>query len=394
MRSMRVRQASRSLAVPLPDVEQVPALIGDIYDAALDPSRWPAVLVKARDFIGGSAASLFSKDASKKSGMALYNGGDIDPHYTQLYFDKYVKFDPSTTAHVLAEIEQPVCTADFMSHEEFRETRFYKEWARPQGFVDFVSAVLDKSATGASLFGVFRKQQHGLVDENTRCRVRQIVPHIRRAVLIGRVIELKTAEAATFADTLDGLSAGMFLVDAKGRVVHANASGHALIAEGVVLRSSCGRLMPTDAEAARALNEIFSSANGGDVAVGIKGIAVPLTAGDGEQYAVHVLPLTSGARRGAGASFAAVAAVFIRKASIEAPSPPEIIAKHFGLTPTELRVMLAIVQVGGVPETADALGIGEATVKTHLHRVFGKTGAARQADLVKLVAGFANPLVH
>ena len=89
----------------------------------------------------------------------------------------------------------------------------------------------------------------------------------------------------------------------------------------------------------------------------------------------------------------AVAAVFVRKASIEAPSPPEIIAKHFNLTPTELRVLLAIVQVGGVPETSEALGIGEATVKTHLHRVFGKTSTTRQADLVKLVAGFANPLV-
>jgi DNA-binding CsgD family transcriptional regulator len=53
-----------------------------------------------------------------------------------------------------------------------------------------------------------------------------------------------------------------------------------------------------------------------------------------------------------------------------------------------------VVQVGGVPETAEALGIGEATVKTHLHRLFSKTGATRQADLVKLVAAFSNPLVN
>jgi DNA-binding CsgD family transcriptional regulator len=38
------------------------------------------------------------------------------------------------------------------------------------------------------------------------------------------------------------------------------------------------------------------------------------------------------------------------------------------------------------------LGIAESTVKTHLHRVFDKTGARRQADLVKLTAGFSNPL--
>jgi DNA-binding CsgD family transcriptional regulator len=45
-----------------------------------------------------------------------------------------------------------------------------------------------------------------------------------------------------------------------------------------------------------------------------------------------------------------------------------------------------------VPETATALGISSSTVKTHLGRVYDKTGAARQADLVKLVAGFSSPL--
>ena len=73
--------------------------------------------------------------------------------------------------------------------------------------------------------------------------------------------------------------------------------------------------------------------------------------------------------------------------------PPEVIAKTFDLTPSELRVLVAIVEVGGVQETAEALGIAETTVKTHLRRVFAKTGTGRQADLVKLVAGFANPLV-
>ena len=56
-------------------------------------------------------------------------------------------------------------------------------------------------------------------------------------------------------------------------------------------------------------------------------------------------------------------------------------------------MLLAIVDVGGVPDVAEALGIDETTVKTHLGRLFEKTGARRQADLVKIVAGFARPLV-
>ena len=74
------------------------------------------------------------------------------------------------------------------------------------------------------------------------------------------------------------------------------------------------------------------------------------------------------------------------------PSPPEAIAKAYGLTASELRVMLAIVDVGGAPEVAEALGVAASTVKTHLGRVYAKTGASRQADLVELVAGFSSAL--
>jgi DNA-binding CsgD family transcriptional regulator len=132
----------------------------------------------------------------------------------------------------------------------------------------------------------------------------------------------------------------------------------------------------------------------GDATVGIKGIAVPLLALDGERHVAHVLPLTSGARRRAGTSYVAAAAMFVQKAALDTPSPQEVIGKLYKLTPTELRVLLAIMQVGSTPEVAEALGISEATVKTHLHRVFAKTGTTRQADLVKLVAGYASPLVR
>ena len=91
--------------------------------------------------------------------------------------------------------------------------------------------------------------------------------------------------------------------------------------------------------------------------------------------------------------YAASAALFIHKAALEAPSPPEVIARTYQLTPGELRVLMAIVQVGGAAEAAETLGVGEATVRTHLQRLFAKTGASRQADLVKLVAGFASPLL-
>jgi DNA-binding CsgD family transcriptional regulator len=371
--------------------EHLSRLIGEIYDAALDASKWSAVLGKAAHFVGGSSAALFSKDAASGSGNIYYEFG-TDPYYRQLYFEKYVKLDPATTGHFFAEIEQPIAVADLMPYHEFLETRFYREWAQPQGVVDFVATVLDRSATSVAMFGVFRNERDGLVDDETRQRVRRIVPHIRRAVLVSRLIDLKTTEAATFADTLDGLSAGMCLLDADGRVVHTNVAGRLILDEGDFLSESNGRIVVRDGKTERVLRELLVAAGGGDAAIGTDGIALPLRARDGTSYVAHLLPLTSGARRVAGAAYSATAALFVRKSAIPAVSSPEVIARAYKLTPTELRVLLAIVDVGGVPEVALALGVAESTVKTHLGHLFEKTGVARQADLVKIVAGFSTPL--
>jgi DNA-binding CsgD family transcriptional regulator len=263
---------------------------------------------------------------------------------------------------------------------------------RPQGLVDAANSVLEKSVLSCSFLTILRDEARGIVDDEMRWRMALVVPHVRRAVLIGQVIDLKQAEAATFADMLDGLSAGMFLIAADGRIVHANAAGHGMLSAGNCLRSNCGRLVTCDNQVDKILHETFAAANNGDAGIGVKGIAMPLTAHNDERYVAHVLPLTSGSRRSAGRAYTATAAMFVRKAALESPSASEVIGRTYKLTPTELRVLLGIVEVGGIPEVAAALGVADSTIKTHVGRLFEKTGTSRQADLVKLVAGFSTPL--
>jgi DNA-binding CsgD family transcriptional regulator len=72
------------------------------------------------------------------------------------------------------------------------------------------------------------------------------------------------------------------------------------------------------------------------------------------------------------------------------------VASHYKLTPSELRVLHALLEMdgGGVRAIAKALGVAQATVKTHLQHIFQKTGTRRQIDLVKLVAGISNPSIE
>jgi DNA-binding CsgD family transcriptional regulator len=375
----------------IPETAVFSDLIGTIYDTTLDRALWSEALRKSAEFVVGSAAAIYSKSPTAGSGYVYYESG-VDPYYRDLYFDKYVKLDPTTTPHYFAEVGHPIAIADFMPYQEFLETRFYKEWVQPQGLVDSLTAVLDKSVTSAALFGVFRHERDGVVDEETRRRMRLIVPHIRRAVLIGNVLDLNTSERTAFADTLSGLAAGVFLVDENARIVFANPSGQIMLDEGKILGQKNSVLTAVDPQITAALLDVVALASRGDAAVGANGIAVPLSAPPGEPWLAHILPLTSGARQHAGLVYSAVAAVFVHKASLEAPSSTATISKLYRLTPSELRVLAAVSEVGGIAAIAEVVGIGEATVKTHLQRLFAKTGTNRQTDLVKLIATHASPL--
>lgn len=365
-------------------------IIAGAYDAALDSTLWPDVLARIAEFVNGRVGGLLVKDQVHKCVNARCHSGG-DPHYMQLYEQTYSQLGPVATS-LFCEAGRVVAIPDLLPYKEFCRGRFYQEWARPQGWVDVAIAVLEKTADGCAYLSMARDEASGMVDNDMRRRMALIAPHVQRAVLISRTIEFKQAEATAFAEILDDLSFGLFLVDSRGLLVHANAAGNEILAAGDLLRSTAGRFGAVDAQVDQALRETVAAAGLGDSVVGTKGIALPLTAHNDDRYVAHVLPLTCGARRCAGASYAATAAVFVRKAAMEYPSPAEVIGKTYDLTPAELRVLFGIVQIGGVPEVAAALGVADATIKTHVSRLFEKTGTGRQADLVRLVAGFSMPL--
>ena len=75
-----------------------------------------------------------------------------------------------------------------------------------------------------------------------------------------------------------------------------------------------------------------------------------------------------------------------------APAPAEALAALFNLTAAEARVFCQIAAGRTQAAVAMALGIAASTVKTHLLRLFAKTGTRRQADLVKLAGSLALPV--
>lgn len=364
------------------------ALIGEIYDAALNPQLWKQVLGSTCAFVGGSSAALFWHDSATQQSAALHLFNE-DPDYTRLYFEKYVQLNPVFPAASFMEPGLVHTSGDLVPQEEFVRTRFYREWCQPQGIIDAIAAILERGQSTSAFLNIRWAENDGPLDEGVRQRAALLIPHFQRAVAIGRLFDQNNHTERVLTETLDLVDAGVFLVNAAGRIAFANAPAEAMLEDGKLLRRRKQTLVAVAADAERMLRDIFLSSAKGDLWVGDRGVAVPLSASAADRWFAHVLPLTSGARELTGSRFDATAAVFVRRASPSHPTPLEALAKQYKLTASEIRVMDAVLKVGSVKAIADMLGVSHATAKTHLHNVFRKTGSNRQSDIVKLVAGIA-----
>ncbi|WP_349630361.1 helix-turn-helix transcriptional regulator [Bradyrhizobium canariense] len=367
------------------DAALLSELIGLIYDAALDPALWPRALEQACLFVGGSSGALFWHDASTEQTTVLHLFNE-EPGYTKLYLEKYLALNPCFPAAAFCEAGLVYASTDFVPFEEMVATRFYEEWMKPQGMIDALGSNLEKGATHSSTVSVRMHEKDGFADVDARRRFALIVPHFQRAVSIGRLFDQNRATQAVLTQTLDSVTAAVFLVGPNGRLAFTNAPGRVMLDEAALLTERNGTLFAAALDAQRALREALVAAENGNAATDSGG-PIPLATSQGRWFA-NVLPLTSGDRRRTGALHSAVAAVFVRKASPASPPPLEALAKLYRLTASEVRLIEAVMKVSGVKALAGLLGLTQATVKTHLHNVFRKTGTARQSELVKLIAGF------
>ncbi len=367
-------------------------ITGEIYDAALDPDLWRGVLKRISAFVGGPATALVSHDVAAQTNRFHFVWGD-DPDYSRLYCEKYVRLNPLLPAMMMMKVGEVWSVSRIMPMSAFHGTRFYQEWVKPQGQGDNVWSLVERSGTVVTTLNTVIDEEHSPASDRSKRRMALLVPHVRRAVAIGNVIKMSRIEADALGDAVDAIGAAVYLVGSDGKLVRENDCARALMRAGLLLRTDGGVLGAADEDAHRELKRAIERAGAGDRVLGPRGTAIALADRHGERFVAHVLPLTSGARRRAGLSTGAAAAVFVHKAEMNAEFPIEAVARQFALSPAELRVLVGVLEVGPPAEIAPMLGLSEATVRTHLRRLYAKTGASRQADLVKLVAGYASPIV-
>ncbi|BAV48984.1 LuxR family transcriptional regulator [Mesorhizobium loti] len=369
---------------------QLSELIGLIYDAAIDPSRWSVAIEEIRIALDFENAALNLQ--ALPSGEVLLN---VTSNMPQDYVDRIADYAVDIidqwgglAALLALPLDQPAVMSR-VNPEASATNRYSLEWAKPRGLVDVMGLGLARDERGFGSLGLGRHESAEPIGEYEIEAARLLIPHLQRAATINRLLDMAAIARSTFQTVLDTLTAPILLVTADLHVVHANPAAQDIVATGELLNIRNGVLSANVAAVSSALAVAVSQAAQDESAIDRKGLGVPIRWRDGSAGALHVLPL----RPGRGSFDASVvAAVFVARADTPFVAPTALVAALFGLTPAEARVFEQIAAGRTVEETSDALDIGRSTVRTHLLRLFDKTGVRRQAELVQLAASLASPL--
>ena len=98
-------------------------------------------------FVRGDFCLLISEDAVSSRGRVHFTSRD-EEEWLKAYFDKYIYLNPTLVPAMLNfKVGDTLSITTFYTYEEFAKTRFFSEWVRPKGFVDVISALLERSTT-------------------------------------------------------------------------------------------------------------------------------------------------------------------------------------------------------------------------------------------------------
>jgi DNA-binding CsgD family transcriptional regulator len=186
-------------------------------------------------------------------------------------------------------------------------------------------------------------------------------------------------------DMLDSLVCPAVLLDWRGMVLRANRHADALLGRG--LQVCRGALVASDARSNRDLQQLVDW-----VRAGPRSRAAPtpkrvlVRRADRSPLIVEALPVAGLA---ADAFSRARALLVIADIERRPPVPEDLLRSLFALTPAEARLASRLAAGASLEEAAEALAIAKNTARIQLRAVFAKTGTARQAELVALLARLA-----
>lgn len=384
------------------DPAKISQLISSIYDAALDSARWPVFMDSLASSLNASFGMLWMHDFSNGSISLEISGGNVSAvtglasaalaQYTNYYAGRNVWLP---NASQLAEGSITVSSALYPD-ALLKNTEFYSDFLRQQDLFYAVGSSIVKQGTRDVKMSFVRSERVGRYNDAELQLVRQLMPHLKNAVVLHRELYRLQLMSASAMAALEMVPVGVILLTSSGLLLHANRRTHALVTRTGALRfGSAGTLHAASTTATASLQRLIHDAVQTGAGRGLAhGGALRLVGTSGRELQVLVTPLPVGS-----SPFGedAMAAIFCSDPDAVVGVLSRTLEIMYRMTPAEAQLTEALVNGQSLKQYAEARCVTMNTVRTQLKAAAAKTGAKRQADLVRIVLtgpAILNPDAH
>lgn len=351
-------------------------LLPPLFEGGFETPLWKNFLDALRARTAADYASLIFRPPAptRPSLMHLYSGACFPPVVEQRYRERLHALDP-VDYHDLAE-GRVYALADLFSAGDPAHAEYRQALLSPSGMNDFrLMRVAEPGGLSVWLSISRRAAAFGAAEGGL---IAALTPYLRAALRNFAAIEREKFNASVASDMIRRLNFGWATLDANGRILETDIEARSMLSDsGILRRSANGRLAARDAELDREIAAAIKT-----LAASPQGRPRALVLSREPWADMLLVPVH---KRAVPAHPAAAMIAYLHGDRWSSADRCEQLAELFQLLPSEARLVLALSRGMTIAEAAAELGLTVETARSYSKKIYAKTGARGQPDLVRFI---------
>lgn len=368
------------------DQEILLELVGDIYEAGINPAHWSVALANLCQLLDAKSAGIFIKEyqtntvrieyahALPKAVQAIYNLGlgKIDPSFKRM-------------------AAVPTGVSSNMLNIEYPEQPTFQRLVIKRAGIGYAAAmnIMDDKNDCYVGIALHRSPESQTFDSETLALFQSLFPHFQRSLRIQREFSRLRMRENALMQGLSHITFGVLVLDELGQPSYVNHVAQQIMKHhpAISLRSK-GVVAHSREQNIALQNTIIEVANSTTTGSKKSMCSLGLTHPSSElplAVMLMLMPLRDSGLEQLSDNSPGKVLMVMSDHEHSTLLSPDALQGVFKFTNAETRVVVALVNGLTVEQIANQNDVKPSTVKSHLKNVFGKTGVNRQQDLIRLV---------
>ena len=370
------------------DARALSGLVGAAYEAVDLPS-WRHFAEEAAHACGSQLAIVEYQDEDDPR-RSFVTAGGLNGFEQVFAKDRSTSTDDSYLLAIRGQVAGTVrLGSEIVPPEAMHKSRTYSHLARPWDLEHFLFGSIESGNGVNAFFSLCRTSDEDPFVPGDKALISELLlAHLRHSLAQQRKLDSARNGNAILCGVLDLARYGILVFDRRGRPILMNKEATGLLGTHDGLTFKNGVLHAQDVTTQSRLTTALEAAQQAALGWSVASPA-PVMVGRNSNphpYQVMFSPLQlRGDRSGLPSGSAVLAVIHAGRRGNLPALPPELKAAY-GLSRAEVGLCAALLEGKSLLDAANALDISRNTAKTHLARIFDKTGVRSQAALVRLLA--------